>query len=99
MVKWFLHLLGINQRSGIRSCERTLSASQNPSTVSAFPHADLLLAGADVFHLGDERGLALVQGLLQLLKGAADLRDGLAFPLGELLGYLADQVDGSRQLR
>lgn len=66
---------------------------------SPVPPADLLLGGADVLHLRDEGGLALVQGLLQLVKGAADLGDRLTFPLGELLGYLIHEVDGSRQLR
>lgn len=71
---------------------------QNTFSVPSFP-ADLLLGGADVLHLRDEGGLALVQGLLQLVKGAADLWDRLTFPLGELLGYLIHEVDGSRQLR
>lgn len=40
-----------------------------------------------------------MQGLLQLVKGAADLGDRLTLPLGELLGDLVHEVDGSRQLR
>ena len=61
-------------------------------------HGDLLLGAADVLHLGDQRVLPQVHGLLQLLEGVADLHHRLVLALRQLLGDLVDQIHRGRQL-
>lgn len=61
--------------------------------------SDLLLGVADVFHLSNESSLALVQGLLQLIKCVTDLRHRLVFPVGELLRDPSYEFNGCCELR
>lgn len=58
--------------------------------------SNLLLGAADVFNLGNEGSLPLVQGLLQLIKSVTDFSHCLIFSLCELLGDFIHKLNGSR---